>query len=133
MTISYWGVEHGEDIGKSKYSDDSPARHWKIGRPLEKQGIKATPGATKRMTQEANRGAKRGMRRVLPATLGGGLVGAGIGAASKSPSGLVTGGAIGGATGFYGSLAAAMGSQNKDFRRQMDAEYRKGNVSYKRK
>jgi len=147
MSVSVWGVDHGEEIAKDLHSS-----HWLASENPRKEGLAyKDKSARKRTVKDIQRrnayvspkgtNRKENWGRVgrnTGAGLGGGAaLGAATGAAiTKKPSGAGIGAAAGGYVGgLYGAAAGAMKNSNKHLDAGFRAAKKRGDMvpkNYKR-
>ena len=106
MAVSFWGVDHGDEVSKSDKAREYLKRQALVGSLSGAPGVIGTAGLAGTAGYAAAR-AKKGKRgRAALATGGralGGAMAGGIGglALTRSVPGVILGGAAGGATGSY--------------------------------
>ena len=116
-SISYWGIDHGDEIAKGVVSDLKT--HHQVAAPYGK----AAKGQRLKRAKKALKVNLASQVGSLGGGVAGGTIGAGVGLATRKPHLAVAGGGVGG---LGGSLTGGIVGDSKMVRRQYPGYRRPG-------
>jgi hypothetical protein len=125
--ISYWGIDHGDEISKAKGDvDGKPYTPWRgfraQGLAYESKGARARTGKAQAKHYYSRKAAKP----LAGGTAAGAGAGAAVGAlATRSAGGAKSGAVLGGAAGLYGG---AMHHSNNSARHAVNTGLARGDI-----